>query len=189
MISGWATQPSQPTPTARPWWRAADAVEPVAPTEPTALDRVRSALAGSTPRRVVGWLLVVGWVGWLAALWVTQPRLVPQDFLADELARGHTTAYQVVTVDEDPVNGPFSGPYRIGVYPASDAQDGVVDGAADGQQVTVAYWVDAPVAGLRVLDPNGLSSDTPAAVVASCRQPGSPRPRRASSSAACRPSA
>ena len=147
---------------------------PVAPTEPTVLDRVRSALAGSTPRRVVGWLLVIGWVVWLVALWVTQPRLVPQDVLADELARGHVTAYRVVTVDEDPANGPFSGPYRISVYPASDAQDGVVDGAADGQQVTVAYWVDAPVAGLRVLDPNGLSSDTPAAVVASMQAAGVP---------------
>ena len=65
-------------------------------------------------------------------------------------------------------------PYSIGVYPASDAQDGVVDGAADGQQVTVAYWVDSPVAGLRVLDPNGLSSDTPAGVVASLQAAGVP---------------
>ena len=147
---------------------------PVAPTEPTVLDQVRSALAGDTPRRVVGWLLVILWVGWVAALWVTQPRLVPQDFLADELARGHATAYRVVTVDDDPVSGPFSGPHRISVYPASDAQDGVVDGAADGRPVTVAYWVDAPVAGLRVLDPNGLSSDTPAAVVASMQAAGVP---------------
>ena len=72
------------------------------------------------------------------------------------------------------MRGPFSGPYSISVYPASDAQDGVVDGAADGQQVTVAYWVDSPVAGLRVLDPNGLSSDTPAGVVASLQAAGVP---------------
>jgi len=135
---------------------------------------VRSALAGSTPGRVVGWLLVIGWVGCLAALWVTQPRLVPQDVLAEELARGHATAYRVVTVDEDAMRGPFSGPYRIDVYPASDTQDGIVDGAADGQPVTVAYWVDSPVAGLRVLDPNGLSSDTPAGVVASLQAAGVP---------------
>jgi len=146
----------------------------LAPAEPTVLDRVRSALAGSTPGRVVGWLLVIGWVGCLAALWVTQPRLVPQDVLAEELARGHATAYRVVTVDEDAMRGPFSGPYRIDVYPASDTQDGIVDGAADGQPVTVAYWVDSPVAGLRVLDPNGLSSDTPAGVVASLQAAGVP---------------
>ena len=96
---------------------------PLAPTEPTVLDGVRSALAGSTPRRVVGWLLVIGWVGWLAALWVTQPRIVPQDVLAEELARGHATAYRVVTVDEDAMRGPFSGPYRIDVYPASWVSD------------------------------------------------------------------
>ena len=148
------------------------ATAPVAPDSPTPLDRVRSVLARVTSRRVVGWVLVVCWVGWLAALWVTQPRIVPQDHLADELARGHATAYRVVTVDEDPAG--FWSPYRIGVYPASDAQDGVVDGAADGQQVTVAYWVDAPVAELRVLDPNGLSSDTPAAVVASFQAAGVP---------------
>ena len=146
----------------------------VAAVSPTPLGRARSALARITSRRLLGWVLVVCWVGWLAALWVTQPRIVPQDLLADELARGHATAYKVVTVDEDFAPGPLSGPKGISVYPASDIQDGVVDGAADGQPVTVAYWVDAPVAELRVLDPNGLSSDTPAAVVASFEAAGVP---------------
>ena len=68
----------------------------------------------------------------------------------------------------------MSGPYRVDVQPASDAEDGVVDGATDGVPVTVAYWVDAPVAGLRVLDTNGLSSDVPAALVANLRSAGVP---------------
>ena len=69
---------------------------------------------------------------------------------ADDLAQGRITGYQVVTVDEDPARGPMSGPYRIDVHPASAGQDRVVDGASDGVPVTIAYWVDAPVAGSRV---------------------------------------
>jgi hypothetical protein len=136
----------------------------VLPTAPTQLDRVRVALARVTSRQVLGWVLVIGWVVWLTALWVTQPRLVPQSVLDDDLASGRGIAYRLVTVDEDQ-GGPASGPHRIDVYPASDDQDGVVDAAADGQPITVAYWVDSPVGGLRVLDPNGLSSNTTAAVV------------------------
>ena len=181
MITGWATHPSPSTPTARP--RSA-AATPVAPDSPTPLDRVRSALARVTSRRVVGWVLVVCWVGWLAALWVTQPRIVPQDYLADELAQGHATAYRVVTVDEDPAG--FWSPYRIGVYPASDAQDGVVDGAADGQQVTVAYWVDAPVAELECSTPTASRPTPRPPWSRASRPPGSPRPMRAPSTAACR---
>lgn len=120
--------------------------------EPSTLDRVRAALAHTTARQVVGWALVVAWLVLLAGLWVTQPRLVPQGFLADDVAQGRATAYRVVTVDEDLVRGPFSGPYRIDLMLAPDDQDGVVDGSADGRPLTVAYWVDAPVAGLRVLD-------------------------------------
>jgi hypothetical protein len=40
-----------------------------------------------------------------------------------------------------------------------------LDGSSSGNPVTVAYWVDAPVARLRVVDPNGLSSEVPAALV------------------------
>ncbi len=111
---------------------------------------------------------------WLAAFWVTQPRIVPQDFVAADLARGDVTAYRLVTVDQDFGRGPFSSAEGIDVYAASDDQDGVVDGAADGRPVTVAYWVDAPVATLRVLDTNGLSSDTPAALVETFRAAGVP---------------
>jgi hypothetical protein len=143
----------------------ASTVEP----EPSVLERARTALAGTPARQAVGGALVVGWVVWLAALWTTQPRLVAQDFLADDLAQGRITGYQVVTVDEDRARGPLAGPYRLDVYPASDGQDGVVDGASDDTPVTIAYWVDAPVAGLRVLDTNGLSSETPAALAGNLR--------------------
>ena len=40
-----------------------------------------------------------------------------------------------------------------------------LDGTYSGSPVSVAYWVDAPVAQLRVVDPNGLSSEIPAALV------------------------
>ena len=40
-----------------------------------------------------------------------------------------------------------------------------LDGTYSGTPVSVAYWVDAPVAQLRVVDPNGLSSEVPAALV------------------------
>ena len=105
---------------------------------------------------------------------MTQPRIVPQDFVAADLARGDVTAYRLVTVDQDFRRGPFSSAEGIDVYAASDDQDGVVDGAADGRPVTIAYWVDAPVATLRVLDTNGLSSDTPAALVETFRAAGVP---------------
>jgi hypothetical protein len=132
--------------------------------EPSILDRVRGALGHTTARQVVGWVLVVGWLVWLVALWVTQPRLVSQDFMAAELANERVAAYQVVTVDVND-DGMFSGRERIAVQPESDLNDGVVDDAVDGQPLTVAYWVDAPVASLRVLDPNALGSDTATTLV------------------------
>ncbi len=142
--------------------------------EPSILDRVRSVLARATSRQVLGWVLAVGWVLWLVATWVTQPRIVPPDFVAADLARGDVTAYRLVTVDQAFGRGPFSSAEGIDVYAASDDQDGVIDGAADGRPLTIAYWVDAPVADLRVLDTNGLSSDTPAALVETFRAAGVP---------------
>ena len=131
---------------------------------------MHTAVGGLTQRRVLGVALVIGWVAWLVALWAFQPRLVPQDFLADELAHGKPVAYRVVTVDEDGGPGPLST-YRLQVRPASSDQ---LDEDGSGQQVTVAYWVDAPVASLRVLDMNGVSSDTPAAVLEQLRAAGVP---------------
>ena len=40
-----------------------------------------------------------------------------------------------------------------------------LEGTYGGPPVSVAYWVDAPMAQLRVVDPNGLSSEVPAAIV------------------------
>ena len=122
---------------------------------------------------MVGCVLVAAWLLWIAGLWVTQPRLVSQEFLGDELAQGRVTAYRVATVEEQR-EGLFAGPHRVEVRPASDAHDGVVDGADDGRQLTVAYWVQAPVASLRVLDTNGLMSDVPAAMVGQLRTAGVP---------------
>jgi len=144
--------------------------------------RVQTALAAVTSRRALGLVLVVGWVIWLAAVWVSQPRLVPQDLLTDELGSGYATSYQVVTVQVDRAAGPFSGPYRIDVTPVAETRDAAVntdtdtdtDTAVDGRPTTIAYWVDSPVADLRVLDPNGLSSDTPAALAAAFRAAGVP---------------
>ena len=84
--------------------------------------------------------------------------------MADDLAQGRVIAYRLVTVDEDPAGGPLSGPYSIDVYPASEPVNDVVETDADGRPVTIAYWVDNPVAGLRVLDPDELSSGISAAV-------------------------
>jgi len=129
-----------------------------------ALDGIRRALSPPTVRRLLGWALVAGWVVWLVVLWLTQARVTPQGFLTDELERGQVTAYRVVTLTEG-----YSGlqsPYRLRVDPASDADDGELDGADNGRPLTVAYWVDAPFAALRVVDTNGLSSDAPAAMLA-----------------------
>ena len=142
--------------------------------EPSILHRVRAALAHATARQVVGWALVVAWVVWLAALWVTQPRLVSQDFLAQDVAQGRVTAYRVVTVDEDPVRGPFSGPYRLDLMLAADDQDGAVDGFAGGRPLTVAYWVDSPVAGVRVLDVDASSGESAEDLVAPFEAAGVP---------------
>ena len=135
--------------------------------------RVGAALASVTTQRVVGWLLIIWWAGWLASLWAAQPRMVPQDVVVDELTAGRATAYRVVVVEEHG-DGLFDGTDRIEISPASDADDGVVDGAADGRQLTVAYWVDAPIGGLRVLDTDGLGSDAPTEVAERFRAAGVP---------------
>lgn len=137
-----------------------------------AVNGIRRALSAPNVRRLLGWALVVGWVLWLVALWLAQPRVTPQAFFTDELERGQVTAYRVVLLDEDPSG--LQSPYRLDVYPASDAADGVLDGAEDGRPVTVAYWVDAPVADLRVVDTNGLSSEAPTAMVAQLKAAGVP---------------
>jgi hypothetical protein len=135
-------------------------------TDPGVFGRLRSALDATGRRRVLGWVLLVAWAVWLAALWVAQPRLVPQEFLADQLAQGQVTGYRLVTVDEDGGRGVFSGPPRLDVVPVSDEDPAEsLDGTYEGSPVSVAYWVDAPVAQLRVVDPNGLSSEVPAALV------------------------
>lgn len=144
------------------------------PAEPSLLDRVRSALAHTPARQVVGWVLVLSWLAWLAAVFVVQPRLVPQGLLADDLAQGRVTSYRVVTVEEDGRRGPASGPYRVNVYPAAADLSEVVEGEVDDRPVTVAYWVDSPVAALRVLDPDEPSSDTTAEVVDGFRAAGMP---------------
>jgi len=146
------------------------------PTGSVALTRVRSALAGVRSRRVLGWVLLVAWAAWLVAVWVTQPRLVPQDFAADELAQARVTGYSLVTVDEDGGRGGFSGPYRLDVAPVTDEDLGEsLDGTYGGTPVSLAYWVDAPVARLRVVDPNGLSSEAPAALVERLTSAGVPQ--------------
>ena len=138
---------------------------------------VRSTFAGARSRKALGWVLLVAWSVWLVAVWVVQPRMVPQGFLADDLAQGRVTSYRVVTVDEDGRRGPASGPYRLNVYPAGADNREVVDGEvvdSDGRPVTVAYWVDSPVASLRVLDTNGIPSSTVIDAVAGFRDAGVP---------------
>ncbi|HET7819905.1 MAG TPA: hypothetical protein VFL10_00120 [Ornithinibacter sp.] len=128
------------------------------------LARVRSTFAGATSRRTLGWVLLAAWVAWLVALWVAQPRLVPQEFLTGELVQGRPTSFSVVTVEQDR-GGAFT-PYRLDVSSVSDEdRAAALDGTYSGPPVTVAYWIDAPVGRLRVVDPNGLSSDVPAALV------------------------
>ena len=133
---------------------------------PGPLTRVRAALAGMRSRRALGWVLLVAWAAWLVAVWVTQPRLVPQEFLADELAQGNLTGYRLVNVDEDGGRGGFSGPHRLDLAPVADEDLAEsLDGTYGGAPVSVAYWVDAPAAQVRVVDPDGLPSDVPAALV------------------------
>ncbi len=133
---------------------------------PGPLTRVGSALAGTRSRRALGWVLLVAWAAWLVAVWLTQPRVVPQEFLADELAQGNLTGYRLVTVDEDGGRGGFSGPHRLDLAPVADEDLAEsLDGTYGGAPVSVAYWVDAPAAQVRVVDPDGLPSDVPAALV------------------------
>ncbi len=145
------------------------AVEPTtsptgADTGPGLLDQLRSALDGATARRALGWVLVVAWAVWLVALWVVQPRLVPQEFLAGELAQGRPTSFSVVTVTQDRGAGPIAMD-RLEVSSVSDEdRAAALAGDYSGPAVSIAYWVDAPVAQLRVVDPNGLSSEVPAAL-------------------------
>jgi hypothetical protein len=144
------------------------AVEPMTPptsADPGVLAQVRSTLDGASSRRALGWVLLVAWAVWLVALWVAQPRLVPQEFLAGELAQGRPTSFSVVTVQEDRAVG-FLSTDGLDVSSVSD-QDRAAALAGDysGPAVSIAYWVDAPVARLRVVDPNGLGSDVPAVLV------------------------
>ena len=134
------------------------------------------ALRWPLPRRYLGWALVVAWVVWVVALWVVQPRLVPESTLADDLAAGRVTGYRVVTFGQEG-SGFFSPSFRLDVWPASVPDEGTTgdeptdgessDGSTDetGRPLTVGYWVDGPVAAFRVLDPNRLSPDAPTAQV------------------------
>ncbi|MFL6151014.1 MAG: hypothetical protein ACJ72B_01415 [Ornithinibacter sp.] len=159
--------PNGPASGSTPHDTIASPAEPTAPSTgpgPGVLDVVRSTFAGATSRRALGWVLLVAWVVWLVALWVAQPRLVPQDFLAGDLARGRPTAYSVVTVHEERAGG-FSSPYRLEVSSLSDEDRPLaLNGDDSGPPVSIAYWVDEPVAHLRVVDPDGLGSDSPAAL-------------------------
>lgn len=152
-----------------------------APTAEDASWRGR-ALSWSPPRRLVGGVLLVAWVAWAIALWVVQPRLVPEATLADDLAAGRVTAYRVVTVEPGEPGGILSPHVGLEVLPApmpgDDSGDQASDDesaddstasddstAYDGPPLTVGYWVDAPVGPFRVLDPSTLPSDVPTAQV------------------------
>lgn len=143
------------------WPSAVGTAAAVAPTADSSLSRVRATLAGLTYRRVIGWALLAGWAVWLVALWVAQPRLVSPELLAADLAQGRVTAYRAVTVDRD-AGGMFSPAYRIELLPTSGEG---LDVGEDGRPATIAYWVDAPVGALRVLDPDKGWSDAAATAV------------------------
>ena len=130
------------------------------------LARLRLALAGVQARQVLGAALVLLWAAWLIALWVSQPRLVAPDRLEDDLAQGRITGYAVVVLQEDR-SGMFDNSPAVEVWPAPEDSRGQLSGVgadvddwspADGRR-TIAYWVDARVADLRVLDPDQTFPD------------------------------
>lgn len=118
---------------------------------------IRLTLAQVPARQVLGVAAVVVWAVWLIAMRVTQPRIVPPSQLEADLAQGQVTSYGVVRLVESD-RGFFISYGRHAVEPAGDGRDalgGPVDDWATGSGLlTVAYWVDSPVADLRVIDPD-----------------------------------
>ena len=170
------TGPSRHRREGRPPLRARTA-EPSAGAGPGPLTRVGSALAGARSRRALGWVLLVG-LGRVARRrsGSPSPGSCPRSSSLTELAQGQVTAYRLVTVDEDGGGGGFSGPYRIDVAPVSDEDLAEsLDGTYGGGRSAWRTGSTHRSASLRVLDPNGLSSDAPAG---SCRPAGPPGCRR-----------
>lgn len=118
---------------------------------------IRLTLAQVPVRQVLGATAVLAWAVWLIAMWVTQPRIVPPGQLEADLAQGQVTSFGAVHLVETD-GGFFISGSRIVIEPAGDGRDGLgetLDGwsTSDGR-LTVAYWVDSPVADLRVIDPD-----------------------------------
>ncbi|HOT57557.1 MAG TPA: hypothetical protein PLU20_09155 [Ornithinibacter sp.] len=118
---------------------------------------IRLTLAQVPVRQVLGAAAVLVWAVWLIAMWVTQPRIVPPSQLEADLAQGQVTSFGVVRLVETD-GGFFISGGRTSVEPAGDGRDALgetVDEwpSSDGR-LTVAYWVDSPVADLRVIDPD-----------------------------------
>ena len=141
MGRGAPRHPARARPPARAGWRPADRLRRAHPY------MLRSALAGVRSRRVLGWVLLVAWAAWLVAVWVTQPRLVPQDFAADELAKGN--CHRLFAGDRrrgraDEEASP--GPDRLDVAPVSGREDlgESLDGTYGGTPAKLARTGSTP---------------------------------------------
>lgn len=120
---------------------------------------IRLTLAQVPLRQVLGVVAVLAWAIWLTATWVTQPRVVPPGQVESDLATGKVMGFAVVTLVDKP-SGWFDSTNSPEVSPGPEqGRDALREPDADewstgNGRPTIAYWVDAPVAALRVVDPN-----------------------------------
>jgi hypothetical protein len=121
-------------------------------------------------------LLLGGWVTWAATTYPSQLRIVSADTFRQDLAAGHVVAFRAVSnVRHDRVWPPDGSPDQVDL-PATN-EDGTpdrADGVSDGPPPTVAYWTDAAVGPVRVLDANDPRSPSAEMAIMQLRDAGVP---------------
>src|SRR5689334_7470018 len=105
-------------------------------------------------RVVLAALLLGGWLTWAVSTYQGQLRVVPAATFHDDLAAGRVVAFRAASnVRHDRVWLPDGSPDFVDLPATND--DGTLihrDGVGDGPLPTVAYWTEASVGPVRVLD-------------------------------------
>ena len=121
-------------------------------------------------------LLLAGWVTWAAQTYVSQLRVVRVDRFHEDLAAGHVVAFRAVSNVRHDGSWPPDGSPDLVDLPATN-EDGTVewqDGMTMGPPPTVAYWTDARVGAVRVVDANAPGSSSADVLIQELRQAGVP---------------
>ncbi|MBM6402557.1 hypothetical protein [Phycicoccus sonneratiae] len=122
------------------------------------LSRAPSRVPSAVGRRVLGAVLVLLWVAFVALATANQLRVVSPDRFSDDLAAGRVVTWRIITLDGSSVGRGWVSFPNYGVPAAR--QDGEVDHdqpMLPGREA-LAYFVDSPLSRMRVVDPHRAPS-------------------------------